>query len=311
MEKFIDPKTLARVKDMPLIAKTVAEGFLHGLHSSRQRGVGIEFNQYRAYEPGDELGRIDWKLFARSDRYFVREAERESEIEVWFLLDASASMQLKSENKKASQTDDNWDKFDYAKHLVASLAYIAQKQGDSIGFLGLSCDEISFLPAANGERHWRKLLQKLTCTKSGDQFPSFELLHRHLNQLRKPSLVFVLSDFHQRQSEITEFIGKLNTLNSEVVALQLMCDDELVFDFKGAVRFKDLETEEEVLVSAGSAKEAYLQTLENYQKSINESLLQRNVGCFQINIDEPLDAALYEYLKQRQRAGSGAGAGAG
>ena len=97
MERLIDPRTLARVKHLPLIAKTVADGFLHGLQQSHQRGIGIEFSQYRAYEPGDPLSRIDWKLFARSDRYFVREAERESEICMWFVLDASASMNQASE----------------------------------------------------------------------------------------------------------------------------------------------------------------------------------------------------------------------
>ena len=89
MERFLESRTLARVKDLPLIARTVAEGFLHGIQSSHQRGIGVEFSQYRAYEPGDEPARIDWKLFARSDRYFVREAERESEIAVWFVLDCS------------------------------------------------------------------------------------------------------------------------------------------------------------------------------------------------------------------------------
>ncbi|MEP1870824.1 MAG: DUF58 domain-containing protein, partial [Paraglaciecola sp.] len=119
MEQFLDPLVLARVKDMPLVAKTVAQGFLHGLHNSVQRGTGIEFSQYRAYEPGDALSNIDWKLFARSDRYFVREAERESNINIWLVLDASASML-----QQASHSNEGWNKFDYARHLLATIAYI-------------------------------------------------------------------------------------------------------------------------------------------------------------------------------------------
>ncbi|TQV72409.1 DUF58 domain-containing protein [Aliikangiella marina] len=297
MEKYIDPKTLARVKDMPLIAKTVAEGFLHGLHSSRQRGVGIEFNQYRAYEPGDELSRIDWKLFARSDRYFVREAERESEIQVWFLLDASESMKQMSLSNQAS----DWNKLEYAKHLIASLSYIAQKQGDLIGLIGMSKRHLSFLPAGNGERHWQKLLRELVRIESNESFPSLDLIRNYIERLQKPSLVFVLSDFYQREDEITRVIKKLGSGLSEVVALQMVCEDEMNFNYKGAVRFKDLETHEEVLVSAGAARDSYLKALDDYQKQLKDKLLKSQINCSSVNIDQPLDYACYEYLKQRQR----------
>lgn len=297
MEKYIDPKTLARVKDMPLIAKTVAEGFLHGLHSSRQRGVGIEFNQYRAYEPGDELSRIDWKLFARSDRYFVREAERESEIQVWFLLDASASMAQKSESK----VKPNWNKLDYAKHLIASLSYIAQKQGDLIGLMGLSNQSLSLLPAGNGERHWQKLLRELHLIQSSDYFPDISLIQNYIQRLQKPALIFMLSDFYQREDEINQMIKKLSGGHSELVAMQLTSNDEINFNYSGAIRFKDFETHEEVLVSASAAKQGYLSELESYNKRLTEQLLKHQVSRSPVNIDSPLDHACYEYLKQRQR----------
>ncbi|MFT5164114.1 MAG: hypothetical protein ACI9FJ_002715, partial [Alteromonadaceae bacterium] len=175
IERLIDPKTLARVKDMPLIAKTVADGFLQGLQTSQQKGVGIEFSQYRSYEPGDELNHIDWKLFARSDRYYVREAQRTSEITLWLLVDTSASMLQGSEPTGVNGA--SWDKLSYAKHLAATLAYIGQRQGDSVGLLGLSSGkelslssgkelslssgkELSFLPPAGGERHWQRVMAK-------------------------------------------------------------------------------------------------------------------------------------------------------
>ncbi len=138
MQPLIDPLVLASIKDMPLVAKTVAEGLLHGLHDSVQRGSGLEFSQYRAYEPGDALGNIDWKLFARSDRYFVREAERESNINIWLVLDASASMlqrssESRSDSHSKSKSNKGWHKLDYAKHLLATIAYIAHKQSDTVG----------------------------------------------------------------------------------------------------------------------------------------------------------------------------------
>ncbi len=302
MESFIDPKTLARVKDLPLVAKTVAEGFLHGLQSSMQRGVGIEFSQYRPYENGDELSRVDWKLFARSDRYFVREAERESEIDVWLLLDASASMLQGSEISKNTKFDSTWNKLDYAKHLIASISYLAEKQGDSIGYLGLSSDELNFLPSGNSEKHWRKLLTTLAQTNGGSYFPDISAVKNMISQLQKPSMIFVLSDFNQKDNEIIDFMGRLNSSLCEVIAIQLICDDEINFNYKGAIRFKDLETGEEVLVSGASAKESYINNYQAYQDKLNDDLAKKNISCHRFNIDQPLDQVLFEYLRHRQRA---------
>jgi len=303
MQQFIDPKTIARIKDLPLVAKTIAEGFLLGLQPSMQRGVGIEFSQYRAYEEGDELNRIDWKLFARSDRYYVREAERESEIDIWFLLDVSRSMLQTSQQ----QDSRSWSKLDYAKHLIASLAYLANKQGDSFGFMSL--DEkttkgeqrSSFLASGNGERHWQKLLINLMKVTEGSFFPNVERLQHQIERLQKPSIIFVISDFHETQSEITDFLSKINSSLSEVVALQLNCDDELTFDYKGSIRFKDLETNQEILVSAQNAKTNYLQAYRQYQSYLDTSLAEKNISLSRLNINQPLDAGLFEYLTQRNR----------
>lgn len=303
MQQFIDPKTIARIKDLPLVAKTIAEGFLHGLQPSMQRGVGIEFSQYRAYEEGDELNRIDWKLFARSDRYYVREAERESEIDVWFLLDTSRSMQQASES---SGNDEPWNKMAYAKHLIASLSYLANKQGDSFGFMALNQTNSkeqgpSFLGSNNGERHWQKLLIELIRVQQGLFFPKVEALMRRLEQLNKPSIIFVISDFNQAQTEIVDFLSKINSSLSEVVALQLICEDEVSFNYHGSVRFKDLETSEELLVSANNAKEAYLKNYRSYQSKLTEQLTEKNINLYPLNIDQPLDAGLFEYIRQRNR----------
>ena len=209
MQPLIDPLVLASIKDMPLVAKTVAEGLLHGLHDSVQRGTGLEFSQYRAYEPGDALGNIDWKLFARSDRYFVREAERESNINIWLVLDASASMlQRSSESGSDSDSKSNkgWHKFDYAKHLLATIAYIAHQQSDAVGLLGLSSESLHFSPALTGKQHWQKLLLQLSQMSTGSVFPSPQILQRHLSRMQSNSLIFVLSDFYQKDHEISDFM---------------------------------------------------------------------------------------------------------
>lgn len=296
MERLVDPKTLARVRDMPLIAKTVADGFLHGLQTSRQRGLGIEFSQYRSYEPGDELSHIDWKLFARSDRYFVREAERESEQTLWLLLDASASMSQKS-------TSGHWDKLDYGRHLAATLAYIGQKQGDNVGLLGLSTSELSFLPPGGGERHWQRIMAQLSGIKAGQTFPPPELLKKHLSRLQQPALVILISDFYQNNHDITGFIGQLKTSHNEVLAMQLQSRDELSFPYKGIIRFKDLESHEELLVPSRAIKDSYFNTLTEHQQKLKNQLLTLGIELNCLSIDQPMDESLFYYLRQRQKAG--------
>jgi uncharacterized protein (DUF58 family) len=294
MERFIDPKTLARVRDMPLVARTVADGFLHGIQQSHQRGVGIEFSQYRAYEPGDDPGRIDWKLFARSDRYFVREAERESEIGVWLVIDASQSMAQRSENGA-------WSKFDYARHLLAALAWIAQRQGDLTGLLSLSSTQSEILPPATGERHWHRILRQLHGLETGNRFPSLDQVHSHMSRLQAPGLIILVSDFYQSSDEIYSFVRRVSTTRNEVLALQLQCQDEIDFPWRGPIRFEDLETGETALVSGASAREAWFKELEHYQSRIRKALGQINTHLHTINIDQPMDEALFAFLDQRRK----------
>jgi len=305
MQPLIDPLVLASIKDMPLIAKTVAQGLLHGLHASVQRGTGVEFSQYRAYEPGDPLGNIDWKLFARSDRYFVREAERESNINIWLVLDASASMlqrssESSSESKSESKSNEGWHKFDYAKHLLATIAYIAHQQGDAIGLLGLSSDNLHFLPAMTGKQHWQKLLVQLSQMSTGSVFPPPQVLQHQLSHMQSNSLIFVLSDFYQKDNEIIDFMENLVGKRTEVIAMQLESDDELTFPYKGQIRFEDRESKQQILVSANLAKMDYLAARQVWQDSIKKTFNQLNIQHYIANIDQPLDKMLHRFLAARQ-----------
>lgn len=295
MERFIDPRTLARVKDLPLIARTVADGFLHGLQQSHQRGVGIEFSQYRSYEPGDPLSHIDWKLFARSDRYFVREAERESEIAMWFVLDASASM------LQTSGLESTWTKFEYARHLLATLSYIGQKQGDHVGMLALSGEHQTLIPPGNGERHWHRMLKQLALLQGRHTFPDPTLIKSAIERLQRTSLIFIISDFYQHSDELLEFIKQASTSHTEVVAMQLQCDDELHFPYTGAIRFEDLESGEQILVSATGARAGYLDSLARHQRDLEQALHRQRVTLSRINIDQPMDQALFDFLNSRRK----------
>ena len=298
MHTLINPALLAQLKDLPLVAKTVAQGFLYGMHTSLQRGSGMEFSQYRAYEPGDPLSNIDWKLFARSDRYFVREAERESNIQVWFLVDASASMlQQSSATLKGA-----WHKLDYAKHLVATMSYLAQQQGDSVGLLGLSSHAADLLPAHSGYQHWQKTVLHLAQLRSGAMFPSLDYIQQQLTKVREHGVIIMLSDFYEKQDEIIGALQQLQSPRTDVIGMQLISQDELSFAYKGLVHFEDRETKQRVTLSATAAKKAYLENLSHFNLGLQNRLQSLGIHHHQVNIDQPMDATLRRFLKVRAKS---------
>lgn len=302
MQKLLDPIVLASIKDMPLVAKTVAQGFLHGQHQSVQRGTGIEFSQYRSYEPGDPLANIDWKLFGRSDRYYVREAERESNINIWLIMDTSQSMLQKSTNSaNSNKALKGWHKLDYAKHLLATIGYIAHQQGDAFGLLGLSSDKLDFLPALNGHQQWQKLLLQLSQMQAGLVFPEPHLVTSHLAKMQSNSLIFVISDFYQKDHEIMNFMQHLVGKKTEVVAVQLESNDEINFPYKGQIRFEDQESKQQILVSGQDVKADYLTARKSFNHTLKQTLSKHNIQHIQANIDHPMDNTLQQFLAARQK----------
>lgn len=298
MHTLINPALLAQLKDLPLVAKTVAQGFLYGMHTSLQRGSGMEFSQYRAYEPGDPLSNIDWKLFARSDRYFVREAERESNIQVWFLIDASASMLQQS----SASVKGAWHKLDYAKHLVATMSYLAQQQGDSVGLLGLSSRAAELLPAHSGYQHWQKTVLHLAMLEPGAIFPSLDFIQQQLTKVREHGVIIMLSDFYENQDEIIGALQQLQSPRTDVIGMQLISQDELSFEYKGLVHFEDRESKQRLTLSAAAAKQAYLDNLSNFNVGLQNKLQSMGINHHQVNIDEPMDATLRRFLKVRAKS---------
>tara|TARA_R110000737_G_C14607589_1_gene490372 strand:+ start:324 stop:1271 length:948 start_codon:yes stop_codon:yes gene_type:complete len=305
-QPYFDAKTLLRVKDLPLAIKTLAQGFLNAGHASQQRGVGIEFSQFRAYEPGDQLSKIDWKLFARSDKYFVREAERESDVNVWLVLDCSESMlqqsmPIQDQKQQRTATIGQWNKLDYARYLAATIAYLAQRQGDAVGFLALSGEKKQQVAAWSGERHWQKILLALTQLKATGTFPETQVILRQLAAVRKNGLIVVISDFHQLNDELLTLTAKLSNRHTDVVAFHLDSDDEIYFPYQGLVKFQDLETGEQRNVQAKLVRDGYLENKKRSDDALKAQLSLQNIHYFSANIDQALDQALVDFLSIRVR----------
>ncbi|RFZ83546.1 DUF58 domain-containing protein [Mucilaginibacter terrenus] len=281
------------IKDLPLLAKTVIDGFMNGFNKSSVKGPGLEFSQYRSYQPGDDLRWLDWKMFARSDRYYIRESEVETSISVRFLVDASASM---------DHVDNNGvKKIDYARFLTASLAYLANLQGDSVALNVFKEGGLFSLPSKADPQHLQRLFYHLKQVSPAGVFTQ----PVHYKELfagngRKELLVFV-TDMYQADGEINTLLDSLAALRHEVIVFHLMGQNELDLDFEGYSTLEDLETGEVVQVNTRAAQAEYKQRLQNYIASLRLSLAGKHIAYRMISTGQPLDEALREFLVQRKK----------
>ncbi|MBE9667063.1 DUF58 domain-containing protein [Mucilaginibacter boryungensis] len=279
------------IKDLPLLAKTVIDGFMNGFNKSTVKGPGLEFSQYRSYQPGDDLRWLDWRMFARSDRYYIRESEVETSISVRFLIDASASM---------NHEDNGLKKIDYARFLAASLAYLANLQGDSVGLYTFQDGGLFSLASKPDPQHLKRLYYHLEEIKPAGKFTQ----PVHYKELfagngRKEMLIFI-TDMYQQNGEISKLLDSLSALKHEVIVFQLMGQNELDLNFKGHSTLEDLETGETIQISTQQAK-AYQESLQQHLSGIRMELLGKHIVHRLISTAEPLDKALRDFLVQRNK----------
>ncbi|WP_018476236.1 DUF58 domain-containing protein [Pontibacter roseus] len=290
-EKFIDPKVLATIKDLPLLAKTVVEGFLSGQNQSLRRGAGLEFSQYRSYQPGDDLRQLDWKMFARSDRYYIREAEVDTNITVRFILDASASMGHEDMN--------GLSKLDYARFLVASLAYLATTQGDAVGLYVLHETQLINLTPRSDNMHLQRFWHQLTEVKPKGRFPDAETAANLFSDRRQKELTVFVTDLYEYEDEIKDLLYKLGAQRHELLLFHLMSRNELDFRFDGTLTFEDLETGETMQVGTAEQRRTYLTKLKEWLQQTEKDMRNRQIAYDRFATDEPLDKALRTFLKNR------------
>lgn len=282
----------SRLKDLRLTARRAIGAQGIGVHHSRSRGAGLEFAQYRAYEPGDELRQIDWKLYARSDRFFVREAERESPLTVWIVLDATASM---------TQRDGvRGTRFDAARRLAACIAELALRQGDRFGLLVLRGDGVRLVSPGNGARQRDQLLLALHGLSAGGTFPAADKLAPVWERIGAGDLVLALSDGFD--DAMIALIERLAAARREVLAIQLLTAEERDFPFTGGHRFRDPETGEELLGDAATLRADYLQRFADAQRLLDARLDARGIRHARYYTDQPLDLPLRRLFGARDAA---------
>lgn len=292
MSKLLDPKILMAIKDLSLAAKTTIEGAMNGINKSTIKGPGMEFSQYRSYQPGDDLRSLDWKMFARSDRYYIRESEIETNIAIRFIVDGSASM---------NHHDGDFKKIDYARYLAASLAYLGNLQGDAIGLNILKEQEIISLPAKQDFQHLSRLFFQLEQIQPGGTFTHSQHSQQFYSGSQKRELIIFITDLYQEEEEIFALLSRFNTLKHEVIVFHLMARNELELDFKGYSTFEDLETGATIEVDQAGTRKAYLANLSSYLEKVKARALDKRIFYRMLCTDEPLEQAIRDFLNQRKK----------
>jgi len=281
---------ISRVRNLELKAREVAEGALIGLHRSRHRGSSIEFSEHKAYSPGDEIRLIDWKLYGKTDRFFIKQFEDETRISAYILLDASGSM---------AYPEDRLVKFEYSRVLAGALCYLLLGQGDSVGAALINRGDFKWLPARSGERHFSELAEVLARAEPEGETRLGPLISELANRVKKRSLIILISDFFDPESQVETSLKLLRHHRNELALFQVLAREEMEFPFERMSWFEGFENEGRVLIDPAQLKKKYLRTLKSWRKRL-ELLSQELAADYQLFCtDQAPGQLLSSYLLRR------------
>lgn len=291
-KRMIDPEVLARAKDLQLVAKTVVEGFISGLHRSPYHGFSVDFVEYREYSPGDDIRAVDWKAYARTDRFYVKKYEGDTNTQLYILLDASKSMGYASGSVS---------KIDYARYLAASLAYFANRQKDACGLLSFDSEVRDYTPPRSRHGHFLRILNHLESLSLGDSTSLSNAMERLSSLIRKRSLVVLISDFYQPPDEIVRGLRFLHHRGNDVVLFHVLDPMELRPSLDQVSVLEDMESREQMPFVPEISLKEYRNRLEEHLTRLRKECGDVSIDYEVLDISEPLDRALHRYLNARAR----------
>jgi uncharacterized protein (DUF58 family) len=289
---LLDAQVLSRIRSMELLAKTVVEGFILGLHRSPFRGFSVEFAEYRPYVPGDDIKHIDWRVYARSDRHYLKLYEEETNLGCQILLDASASMEC---------GEGDFSKLLYAKRLAACLAYFMTRQRDAVGLTIFDKEVREMLPARLRNTHLQRIISELERCEAGSETSLAAPLHQAAEVIVRSGIIILISDFLTDLDGLEIALRHLRHVGHDLLAFQIIAPNEHSFPFTGDVEFTDPESKHVQRVSARSARDGYLAEFNKHQNKLRSILASAGVDHTVISTDEPLQLALSAYLYRRAR----------
>jgi|688.fasta_scaffold152797_1 uncharacterized protein (DUF58 family) len=298
-QKYLDPATLARLGGLELKARQIVEGFVSGLHKSPFRGFSIEFAEHREYVPGDDLRYVDWKVFGKSDRYYLKQYEEETNFSCWFLLDTSESMAYRSEGAALS-------KLDYARHLAAALSYLVLQQQDAVGLATFDRQVRSFVRPSAQMSHLKQVCHVMEGDQPGVDTALGPILHELAERIRQRGVIVLLSDLFDDVEAVLLGLKHLRHRRHEVIVLQVIDPAEEDFPFIDPTLFKGLESLPSLMTEPRALREAYCREFGAFLDGVRGGCRDLQFEHTVCRTDQPLDLALRTFLSARSRRRSGA-----
>lgn len=292
--RFLDPKILSKISGMDLRARTVVEGFIYGLHRSPYRGFSVEFAEYREYTPGDDIKFIDWKVFARSDRYYIKEFEEETNLNCHILLDASSSM---------NYSGGGLSKLAYGSYLAASLGYLIFQQRDGVGLISFDNEIRQYIPARNRKGHMLSILRYLEKLQGENKTEMSLPLHQMAEMLNKKGLIILISDLLDDPEAVLQGLQHFRFKGHDVIVFHVLDATELEFPFQTATKFIDLEGSTQVMAIPTMVRDTYMKKLEEHISAFKKGCGRMQIDYQVLSTAQPLDFALFSYLTNRSRKG--------
>lgn len=304
----IDPRALMRIKSLQLRARAVVEGFLKGIHRSPFHGFSVEFSEYRQYSPGDDPRHLDWRLFARSDRYYVKRFEDETNLRCTLVVDSSRSMQYGSGGGPT--------KADYARTAAATIAHFLNLQRDAVGLVTFEDRITDYLPPRLRPGQLRRLMGMLERAPAGRRTDLDQPLRQVAATIRKRGLVVLLSDLLAPVETLRNRLGSLRAQGHEVVVIRVLDPAEIDFSFQAPAMFRDVESGRELYVDPAAARAGYLRRFAEHAEAAARACSDLGIDYQSVPTDRPLELVLFDLLRNRMRRGrpggrrSGPGGGA-
>ncbi len=291
--KYLQPEVVAQLTTMELRARLVVEGFITGLHKSPYHGFSVEFTEHRQYMPGDEIKHIDWKAYGKTDRYYIKQYEEETNLKSYILLDASASMRYASQGRLS--------KFEYASYVSAALAYLMVEQRDAVGLTVYDEHIRTTIPPRATQSNLRQLLSELERVTPGNKTGIGTSLHQVAEQIKRRGLVIVLSDFFDNQKDVITAFKHFRHKGNEVIVMQVLDPMERSFAFGTDAIFRDVESQEELMTQPWHIQKAYRESMREFLEHYRKECRENAIDYLLLDTNTPFDRALMEYLTKRRR----------
>ena len=290
---YLDPKTLEKIKRLDVRARLVVEGFITGQHRSPYNGFAVEFAAHREYTPGDDIKHIDWKVWSKTDRLYIKEYEEETNLKCTIILDSSKSMAYGDTN--------GWSKYDYGATAAASLAYLLQQQQDAVGLVTFDNKVKKNLPASSHPSHLKLMLHVMQETKPDEKSDISTVFLELAKQIRRRGMIVLVSDLFVDPSTLIESLKQFRLRKHEVIVLHTMHEDELTFPFQENTLFRGMEENVQLHTEPRALRRSYLEAVDRFKEQVRKTCASFGIDYVLMSTKDPLDAALASYLTFRQK----------